>query len=344
MQTTNDYIYWDLFTKQIAGETSPEEQTEVEAIIKSDPRARQLFMEAQKSWINSTNALVYESIDEDKAYNAVLTQLNIKPAISESQDEENRLMKSIKMHQRIVMALAATFALILGWATMHQIFNSTNATITNELIAANNKVENFRLSDGSTVALNQNSKLIYPQTFEKDNRTVKLQGEGYFNITANKQRPFSIEVGEIKVIVVGTSFNVKAYPTDNKMIVTVDEGIVRVAASKGEVQIKAGHQATFNKLDGKLNASIIENPNFSSWKTGILKFKETKMTEVIETLESTYNINITVSDSLINNYRFTASFNQNKANEIIQVICKTFELTSSENEDEYIIAPFESKK
>ena len=103
------------------------------------------------------------------------------------------------------------------------------ASTVGEIISTPNQVINeYTLPDGSVVALNSNSKLVFPKQFNGDTREVTIEGEAFFDVKPNPEKPFIINAGKAQIKVVGTSFNVSAYPETETLEVVVKTGKVQV--------------------------------------------------------------------------------------------------------------------
>ncbi|SHN10255.1 FecR family protein [Cyclobacterium lianum] len=145
------------------------------------------------------------------------------------------------------------------------------------------------LSDGSVVRLNQNSRFEFPESFSGDYRQVKLDGEAFFDIKANPEKPFVVQTGDAEVQVLGTSFNVN---TDQATEVTVASGKVRVADkhSLDQEVLQPGQQAVLTGSD--IAISEVNPDHFIGWHTRNLSFEEESVQRVFEILERAYGVSI----------------------------------------------------
>ncbi|MCE6989700.1 FecR family protein [Dyadobacter sp. CY323] len=152
------------------------------------------------------------------------------------------------------------------------------------------------LEDGSVVWLNAKSKLTYPASFEKTSREVRLEGEAYFEVFRDVQRPFTVESGQVKTKVLGTSFNIQAYDADPAVAVTVLTGKVQVNTSESAIQIVRNQQVKY------LNGNIYKEADIDAeaqiaWQNGKLQFRNLLLSDVIKTLERNYPVEITYNTS-----------------------------------------------
>lgn len=175
------------------------------------------------------------------------------------------------------------------------------------------------LQDGTTIQLNADTRLRYPKKFGLFNRTVELWGEGYFVVAKEHNRPFIVNLKEIEVKVTGTQFNIKAYPSDENISVTLDEGSVVLRDLKNkEYPLIPGETAEYNRKSG-IYCLIKENniEQILAWRSNNLNFYLTPLSEIIKVLERQYDVHFIVKDSTLLNSRFTLSTNKVNVNDVI---------------------------
>ena len=156
--------------------------------------------------------------------------------------------------------------------------------------------QQLTLTDGTKVWLNAESTLEYPETFEgKPNREVYLKGEAYFEVTKNASQPFRVKTDALETLVLGTSFNVRAYSKEDTQV-TLVEGSVKVSDKhQNELRLQPGEHT-----DGKLNKTKVEKADdYHSWAAGIFYFDHTELVEIMRELGRWYNINIVFTNKEI---------------------------------------------
>ncbi|MDD4589473.1 MAG: FecR domain-containing protein [Parabacteroides sp.] len=198
------------------------------------------------------------------------------------------------------------------------------------------------LQDGTIVQLNSGSHLQYPKSFGLFSRNVKLSGEGYFSVAKEIARPFVVNLNEINVKVTGTKFNAKAYPTDNKITVSLEEGSVNIADRGNNVYpLKVGESADYDRSSGICTVNKVEDMTLNTaWRTKSLNFYRTPLKDILKTLERQYEVRFSVNDSSLLNYKFSISTSKVNANEILMDLEKvskiSFTLKGSNN---YEVSP-----
>lgn len=147
------------------------------------------------------------------------------------------------------------------------------------------------LSDGSIVYLNSESELRYPVKFVGEDRRVYLSGEAYFDVSKDKEHPFSVDVNGSVVKVLGTSFNVRAYADENEILTTLVQGSVRFSAGKESVVLKPGEQAVLNK-SGRVVIKEVDTYLYTAWKNGVFAFEKQRLEEIMNVVARWYDVNI----------------------------------------------------
>jgi len=152
------------------------------------------------------------------------------------------------------------------------------------------------LSDGTIVKLNANSKIIVPDSFRGDTREVSLEGEAFFEVVKNEMQPFVIKAKDIKVRVLGTSFNIKSYE-DQESVVSVASGKVAVMdQDQKSVNLNPGEKVSFKVDSGTLIKDQFNWVEEYGWKENILVFKENSLSEITEKLSNWYGVDFKMQD------------------------------------------------
>lgn len=166
----------------------------------------------------------------------------------------------------------------------------------NELIVPFGRQSKLVLADGTEVWLNAGSRLVFPSRFGKGKRKVQLQGEAFFIVTENKSKPFSVETNHSVISVLGTSFNVKAYPDEKTEETVLVEGSVRMNLGKsvfGEaVLLKPDQRIVAGYPARSYTIADVNVQNYTSWTGGMLTFKDEALSVVLTRIARFYNIRV----------------------------------------------------
>lgn len=192
------------------------------------------------------------------------------------------------------------------------------------------------LADGSTVTLNSFSHLEYPEEFESGERRIKLIGEAFFDIAKNPDKPFIIEANGTEIKVLGTSFNVTA--RDENVKVSVNSGTVEFKKTeKKKVILEKGDEAIYESKKDTIRAAPILDRNVFAYKTKVFEFKNTKIEEVVSTLNKGYKSNIKLDGNNWENYALTTKFENENLSEALGIIAQTLDLKIENKDKTYIL-------
>jgi transmembrane sensor len=283
----------------------------------------------------------YFAADPEKAW------LNI-------QNERTKAEKiqQYKIFKLRVLKYAAMIVVILGAGfAAYQVMNKPEKQIEAPLIMAVTETEAHPLNltivtlpDGSTVKMNASTRIEYPERFASNIRKVKLTGEAFFDITHDATRPFIVETANASVEVLGTSFNVSAYPNSGLVEVNVENGKVKltqntkgITANKFEFLL-AGHHGWLKVAEGQMGQEKMLAPNYSSWITKEIVFQHTPLAEAFQVLENTYHVRIKMETSDIGTITSNTNFANKELDFIVDVIARTHKLKVTRNTNEIIFA------
>ncbi|PIA81001.1 hypothetical protein BFR04_14950 [Gaetbulibacter sp. 4G1] len=182
-------------------------------------------------------------------------------------------------------------------------YSNSEKESLNTLIIPYGRHSKITLSDGTIVHLNAGTQFVFPEKFIGDKRTVFLSGEAFFEVTSNKEKPFIVKtiVEELSVEVLGTKFNVSAYPSDKEVLTVLTEGKVNVVEENilndNKTVLKPGQLAAWNKDAESIKVKDVNTDNYTLWTQGLLYFESEPMANVIKKLERFYNIELTFDES-----------------------------------------------
>ncbi len=232
----------------------------------------------------------------------------------------------------IITRIAAVFTLPLLAFTVWSLFLQEKPTelVQNEITwyeieSPAGMRSHIVLPDGSDLWLNAESKIRYSIPFTRENRQVELTGEAFLKVAKNENAPFTVNAGAATVKVLGTQFNVKAYPDDEQLEIALTEGSIEYTGTfadgkKATATLIASDFLAMNKTTGKIR---LENKNLNkhvSWVKNIIIFDETPMPEVAKTLERWYGVKVVVANAEINKYRFNTTFENESLFRVLELL------------------------
>ena len=165
----------------------------------------------------------------------------------------------------------------------------------------------IELPDGTNVVLNSASQLSYLNNFGENVRRVQLNGEAYFKVAHDEKRAFIVQVGDLEVKVLGTSFNVSAYEDAKDVTVVLLEGKVGVYAQKISHIMKPGDKIEYNKATHKITATQVHPTDYIEWTKGNMYFEKESLENIMKTLSRIYDVEIRFDSNKLPNEYFTGT-------------------------------------
>ncbi len=264
-------------------------------------------------WINRHP----HKLNEINAARELVTLFSLRLPVDEYTFEKEKVLQAINQRKAIrkltfkrsvlwnrVLKVAAilTGGLVIGVAVRYTVLTEKpvqlSIQVPGEIIKENppgQKSTTF-LSDGSKVILNSASSIRYNKTFSTDRREIHLVGEAFFEVERDETRPFIVTSGNVSTTALGTSFNIKAFPDDPDIEVSLTEGKVKVSDPLEEIILAPGQQATYSIDTRQTTTSSFDTKKVLSWKDKTLYFESNTFNEVKNVLERWYGVEIIVND------------------------------------------------
>lgn len=180
----------------------------------------------------------------------------------------------------------------------------------------------FTLPDGTKGMLNSGSHLDYatPFTF---NRKVKLEREAWFEVSRDEDNPFEITAGSSVVKVLGTSFNISAYPAENYIEIVLNSGKIGYHSNVSDEDIVLFPSERLIYSEGKTSKSVVDTEKYNAWTEGKLVFRGDPMAEVARRIERWYNVKINIADKELEKYSFRATFHDDSLEDVLKYLAMT---------------------
>ncbi len=311
---TDEQMY-ALIARYLADEASVEEVRILESWVQSSDENAKTLADARMLWAESIPSHFepvtdIPEIDIDAAWNKV--QHKIQPT------SNTRVLQL-----RRWVSIAAT--LIVMFSIGYLVYDMTS-TKPDQLAITTTESQTVALTDGSSIELNADSEIRYPEEFKGKKRVVELKGEAFFEIARDTTRPFVVRTGEIEIRVLGTSFNVDANAQEDSIEVQVETGLVEVGSGDDKVQLRPGETAVFYTKLGKLIKRDIKAITTQFWRNRRLNFKRAKLYEVVKALNEAYDTTILISDDQLLNRKINVKFENQEIGEILDIIANTINL------------------
>lgn len=280
--------------------------------LEADEANQKFFEEAKQVW--TLTAPVAEDFTEGKQ----AAWQRIALAVEEAPKPKPRMLSLFSWRWKAAAAVFIVLAAALWY------FHRGDAP-AQVLVFTSGEGETLELllPDSSTVALNENSRLEYASDFTT--RVVTLSGEAFFEVTQQSGAHFTVVTGDVRTTVLGTAFNVRAYPQEHEVEVAVEHGKVAVAFDEAVSAERAVLQAgeAVRVFDEEKKMEKVHNPNALAWRKGVLSFDDHLMSQIVATLERYFDREIFVQDSALLQCHYTATFAKPNLNEVLDVLANT---------------------
>ena len=335
-----DIKYNELLKRYLSGNCSDEERISVENWMKQSPDNQAVYDQYKQLWRYTSSDNLNLTIDVDKGWEELNRRIKVAEHISVDLLDQKSILR-----KRFIYALTRVAAVFLIAFGLFYIFNSINNQKPENINYVADKIHQqpVQLEDGSMVYLNKGAKITYPKTFTAENRKIIFEGEAFFEIAHNPDKPFIITSGELEVEVLGTSFNLCTCSEGEEMILYLESGKVRFSvvntkngAINEQLILLPGQKGIFNKTNGTVCRSEFENQNYLAWKTGVLVFEKTPLNEVLSTIGQTYNLDI-VSDKLYEGLSLTAKFDNETPESIFESLRTIYGIDYSINDQTVLL-------
>jgi transmembrane sensor len=257
-----------------------------------------------------------EAVDMDQAYRQTMEKI--------SRNNRHLFMRRLTRYAAILTLPLLLATLYLGYVHFYK--PSFGTVRYAEVNVAAGSVIRYELPDNSIVWLNAGSKLRYPTKFDKDRRIVDLQGEGYFEVTANKKSPFYVRTPSgMKVFVYGTKFDVNAYSDDTFEETILERGHVNAISpdEKTMYKLNPGECIHFDKQTKTFKMRDVDVEELTAWKDGKLMFRDTSLEEVLKRLSRHFNVDIQLNNHLNKEYEYRATFRNETLTQILDYLSKS---------------------
>ncbi len=328
----------ELLVKYMLNECSTDEQQHVEEWLHDDEANQSYYKHFQLIWNTSSSLATETNINPQASWQ------RLKPKLH---PHTNKL----QLHRYVYYAAAAMVLVLALWIVFkphssqrlpqQEIVHSDTIlpslpSIDKIQIAATTQPKIDTLSDHSIVTLNRHATLTHPKEFQGNERRVQLQGEAFFSIAPNKQKPFFIETGDkVEIRVVGTSFNVKT--TQDYTEVIVETGIVEVRHFNKLLILHQHERAKIKKNDSTIHVEKNKDKLYRYYRDRQFECDNTPLWKFVEILNEAYDDSVTIENKNLRSEVLTTRFDNESLSQILSIISETFDITVEKKGHHYIL-------
>lgn len=289
---------------------------------------------AIKSWLEE-DAVNQQVLLKERAFYDAIMLADEKPCIEEARPTSGF---RILMRRSLKWAAVLLLAFISSYMLLEIQYRTSEAADNTVIVPAGQRVNLF-LSDGTKVCLNSGSTFTYPSSFTNNIRNVSLDGEAYFEVSANEQKPFVVHTHICDIEVTGTKFNVEAYEDENSFSAALMEGKIKVrdnAEPSNTVRLNPAHKVNF--AQGKMLVSDISDYDVYRWKEGLICFKDLGFVELMKRVEKYYGVKTFIENPSLPEHSFSGKFRVSDGiDNLLRVLQKEVGYTYTYSEDGNVI-------
>lgn len=351
MGTEHKEYVWNLIAKKLAGEATPQELAELGDLLRNNPELYYPFQTVADLWLHSSPNDKKQVEDALNRHLDRMERLNIglSPSPVEEPLPEKRSIFRSKVFY-IAPALAITIFLIgfLTWPRHTEVLLTPPrepAKLTGEVVTNTGSRKRLTLPDGTLVWLNAGSRIHYDKSFTTGIREVGLTGEAFFDVAPNAERPFVIHTQSVDIRVLGTSFNIKSYPSDKTTEATLIKGSIEVSIRNrpsDKIILKPNEKLIVSNEDSlpvkKLphrkeprpeSLVVISKPTYeehsgamieTGWVDNKLIFQDEEFSELARRMERWYGVSIRFDSPKTEELHFTGIFEKESIQQALDAL------------------------
>jgi transmembrane sensor len=319
----------DLLVKHLTGEATEDEMRQVEQWLARDEANRHYFDHFKLIWEESIQLAASTPVDEEAAWERFQNRV-------EQKDFPSSKARVWSLNSPLMRAAVITGLVVgIAWLTWFLFHNNPGKVVSMATIQATGVVKSDTLPDGSQVTLNRHSQVSFPERFTGKKRVLQLNGEAFFKVTPNKQKPFEVHTNNVTITVLGTSFNIRSRGDTTEII--VETGIVRVATEKHTVTLTAGQKAITGISEAILQKQANTDQLYNYYRSKKFECDHTPLWKLAEKLNEAYDVQIVFENEALRHQELTTTFDNESLDNILKIISGTFDISVTKEKGKIIL-------
>jgi transmembrane sensor len=330
----NKQKFRKLLDKYLSGKISPEEE--------------QLLFDWYDTFNNDSFVPDEElsTEEQEELFSDIRSRINV--------GDDSSKVRNLSFIFKVAASIILMVSVLGAWYIISKRNNSAADGGQTIVITAKGQRKSFTLPDGTTVWLNSDSRLSYPIQFDKKQRLVTLAGEAYFEVKHNAAHPFIVHTSKIDIQDIGTVFDVKAYPLENKVETSLIKGAVQVSVLQGDKKIVILQPqqkfvlvtSTLSHMAASCDSSFVSHTTTdpesqvareTEWRKGFLSFDNESFSDLAIELERWYNIKVIFQNPAFKNYRFTGTLNDEGFDTVMEALMLSEHFNYRKEDDHTVI-------
>lgn len=324
----------ELLVSYLLGEAGGEQRQLVERWIAASDRNQKYYEQFRTIWEQSIKLAPTLEVDERAAWLRFRMRIEAAGVPGSSRGAVNAEAAGVREDlvsprpapvRKLSRMLVAAASVLLAVAIVALVYFVSNRQPSASLtIASVDSVRTTSLPDGSVVTLNKQSQIRYPSRMNRTERRVQLKGEAFFEVEPDPAKPFIVEVNDVTITVLGTSFNVKAM--GDSVAVHVKTGRVRVERKNKNVLLEKNESVVVSNKDS-MQAEPVDGELYDFYRSREFVCDNTPLWKLVRALNEAYGSNIIIGDSTIRQLPLTATFQDQPLEDILEIISQTFDIS-----------------
>lgn len=327
----------DIILKYLQEEASDTEKQAILSWLRSGEENKKYFSEIRDIWLKTGQLPVMRPGYAQDAFNRFLADVNTL----NKEYRRQRMNYFIKIAASVaVLIICSLGGYFIGKGGISQSVQS-GQIVMNQVIMGKDSKGSILLPDGSVAWLNANSKLIYPEHFQADNRRVRLEGEGYFEVVRNEKAPFLVETNGMEVNVLGTHFNVANYAYKQFAETTLLSGKVEIylPTTKQRFLLKPNQRVRCNPQTGAYQVKDVDGSDYIIWIGDKLVCTNEPLSVILHKIKHWYGLDIVCNGKVPSNQRLSLTIRKESPEEIFKLLALISPIKYTIKVDRIIVEP-----
>lgn len=303
------------------GQADESEKAWVESLFINGEDNSSLRKVLEKDW----NSIVRDSGSSGIDLTLLLDRIHHLIRIRDSRKRSSFFWRLVRIYMKAAAILL--LPLLVAGGLIYNYLGNKNKTAPDQMVSSSifapmGSRVSFNLPDGTLGMLNSGSKLTYSLPFN-NNRQIHLDGEAWFDVSKDENHPFEINIGSSKLAVLGTCFNVMAYPAESYIEVVLQKGKIEFFDKESSETVIMMPSERLVLRSGKISKTVTDPAKYLAWTKGRMVFNNDPMAEVARRIERWYNVEIRLADKELEKYSFRGTFEDDSLEEVMQFLSMT---------------------
>lgn len=304
----------NIFEKYLSGKATSEEVVELHSFLEKD---KQLG-----TWMENEIMVSPDQVDSNirmrMLENIRLQTSNYSKTLPNNKRREKKQISFLRWSANIAAVLFPVLLVLGAYLYLH-----SPEVQSFEIKADLGEKASLTLSEGTKISINSDSRIVYNSDYNKENRFIILDGEAFFDVKQDSKKPFIVQCKDLKIVVLGTSFDVKAYENEENVAIVLNSGKIQLATPKEQIEMKPNERVLYNKLTQNISLQKVNAEDYTDWQQNRLRFEDESLEMIMKTISRMHNIEIVFDDSNIQSKRFTGTIDNTNIERVLNAIMLT---------------------